>query len=88
MVETVVKGTQNTSNEVPVFPATVTEIVPLEAPAGTLAVMLVDVLAVTLAVTPLNLTRLLAAVVLKFVPESVTIVPAEPEAGENEVIVG
>ena len=68
---------------------TVTEIFPVIVPAGTVVVMLVAVLAVTVAVWLLkNFTTLLAGVVLKFVPVMVTDVPIGPETGENEVMVG
>ena len=67
---------------------TVTVIAPLVAPVGTEVVMLVVVLAVTVAAVPLNLTVLLAEVVLKFVPVIVTEVPNGPEVGLKEEIVG
>lgn len=66
--------------------AVVTVTRPVVAPAGTMAVMLVEVLAVTFAVVPLNLTLLLDGVALKFVPLIVTIVPSGPLAGANEVM--
>lgn len=72
-----------------VSPATVTLIVPeVGTPNGTVTVILVVVLAVTVAATPVNFTMLLAGVALKFVPVIVTGVPAMPEAGENEVMDG
>lgn len=71
-----------------VFPATVTAIGPVVAAAGTLTVMLVDVLAVTVAVVPLKLTRLLAGVALKSVPVIMTVEPMGPEIGVKEVMVG
>jgi hypothetical protein len=46
------------------------------------------VAAVTVAVVPLNLTTLFAGVVLKFVPEIVTVAPTAPFDGENPVKVG
>ena len=73
---------------VAVFAPTVTVIVPLVAPAGTLVVMLVAELAVAIAVTPLNCTRLLAGVRSKLVPVMVTGVPTEPLNGVKLVIVG
>ena len=73
---------------VAVFPATVTVIAPVVAPAGTVVVKDVAVLAVTIDVVPLNATVLLAAVVLKFVPVMVTVVPTGPEAGVKVVMVG
>lgn len=70
------------------FPPTVTEIVPVVAPTGTVVVIVVDVLAVTMAVVPLKLTVLLAGVRSKFVPVIVTVVPMGPEAGVKAVMVG
>ena len=66
----------------------VTEIVPVVAPAGTVVVMLVAVEAVTVATVPLNLTILLACVVLKLVPVMVTVAPTCPLVGLKELIVG
>jgi hypothetical protein len=73
---------------VAVWPATVTAIVPLVAPGGTVVVMPVDVLAETTATVPLNLTVLLAGVGSKLVPVIVTIVPTIPPPGEKFVITG
>ena len=73
---------------VAVLPATATVIFPVVVPNGTAVVILVAVLAVTLAVIPLNCKVLLAGVVLKFVPVMVTVVPIEPAAGVKEVMVG
>jgi len=67
---------------------TLTLITPEVAAAGTVAVKLVAVLAVTVAIVPLNVTILLAGVALKFVPVMVTAVPAGPLRGANKVIVG
>jgi len=68
---------------------TVTEILPVIAPLGTVVVMLVVVLAVTTAVLSLkNFTTLFAGLVLKFVPVMVTDAPIAPEAGLKDVIVG
>ena len=50
--------------------------------------MLLDVLAVTTAFTPLNFTSLLAAVGLKLAPVSVTELAIAPEEGENDVMAG
>ena len=58
------------------------------APDGTLVVILVEVLAVTKADVPLNLTRLLAGLILKLTPVKVTIVPTVPLPGLKEVICG
>ena len=74
--------------EVATWLSTSTVILPVLLPAGTLTVRLVAVAAVTVAVVPLNFTRLLAAVVEKLVPVRVTVVPTIPEVGENPVRVG
>lgn len=71
-----------------VLQSAVTATVPVVAPDGTVVVMLVAVLAVTIAVVPLNLTLLLAGVALKFVPMMVMVVPTLPLGGLNEVMVG
>lgn len=73
---------------VAVFPPTVTVIFPVVAPAGTVVVILVVVLAETTAVVPLNFTVLLAGVALKFVPVMVTLVPTGPLEGVKLVMVG
>jgi len=73
---------------VTVTPLVVTEIVPSVAPAGTEVVILIAVEAVTTANVPLNLTMLFDGVVLKFVPEIVTIVPTAPSVGSKLVMVG
>ena len=74
--------------EVTVVPATATAIGPVEAPAGTVTVMLVELLVITVAAIPLSVTVLLAGVVLKLVPEIITVVPTGPDVGEKEVMVG
>jgi hypothetical protein len=71
-----------------ICPTTSTVILPVVAPKGTVVVMLVAELAVTVAVAPLNCTTLLAGVALKLVPVMVTVVPTEPVLGVKEVIVG
>ena len=73
---------------VPVWPLTVTVIVPVVAPTGTEVVILVVVLAVTIATVPLNLTILFAGVVSKFVPVIVTDVPTPPLVGLKLVMAG
>jgi hypothetical protein len=70
---------------VTVPPEVVTEIVPVEAPGITNPTSVSPLLDITNAVTP---PILKAEAVLRFVPTIVTKVPAEPEAGENEVIAG
>jgi hypothetical protein len=83
-----VDDTVKLSALVAVWPLTVTEMVPLEAPAGTVVVMLVVVEAVTVAVMLLlNFTMLLAGVVLKPVPVIVTVAPIAPLVGVKEVMV-
>lgn len=72
-----------------VAPPTSTVIVPVVAPAGTAVTILVVVgVPLIAAVTPLNLTILLAAVVLKLVPVMVTEEPTLPAIGLNPVMVG
>ena len=74
--------------DVALLPWTVTTIDPVVAPAGTVAMIWVDVLLVTTACVLLKVTVLLAAIGLKLVPEMVTDVPTGPLEGENPVIVG
>ena len=71
-----------------VMPLTVRVIGPVAAPEGTEVVILVDEDAVTVAEIPLKVTELFAGVVLKFVPEMVTVAPSAPLAGVNPVKVG
>src|SRR3989442_337907 len=66
-------------------PGVATLIGPLEAPAGTVAVIAVAELTVKLALTLLNST---AVAPLKLVPLMVTVVPTPPLVGEKLVIVG
>ena len=73
---------------VAVWPPTVTVIAPVVAPEGTEVVMLVLVLVVTVALVPLNITVLFAALALKFVPVIVTDVPTGPLVGLKLVMVG
>lgn len=73
---------------VAMFDPTVTVIVPVAAPVGTVVVMLVDVLAVATAVVPLNFTILFDRVGSKFEPKIVTGSPTIDDVGVNEVIVG
>jgi hypothetical protein len=69
----------------PLPPASLTEIGPVEAEAGTVAVILVSELTVKVAAPPLNAT-LVAPVNAD--PSIVTFVPIVPEAGVNEEITG
>ena len=69
-------------------PPTITEIVPVVVPLGTVTVRLVEVDAETVAATPLNLTVLFERVALYPVPLIVTVVPTAPAAGEKPEMVG
>lgn len=62
-------------------PLTVNEIVPVVAPAGTMAVKLVVVDERTTASIPLNLIILSVGLVLKLVPLMVTVAPTAPLVG-------
>lgn len=73
---------------VAVIPFTVTVIFPVVAPAGTVVVIDVAVLAVTTAVVPLKFTVLFGGVVLKLVPVIVTVAPMLPLAGVKLMMVG
>ena len=64
---------------------TVTDTRPVVAPAGTDTVRLEVVADVTAAVTPLNLTKLLAGVALKPEPSIVTLDPTGPLTGSKPV---
>jgi hypothetical protein len=66
-------------------PGVVTQIFPVVAPLGTVAVIFVEDFTVNVAEAPWNVT-LVAPV--KFVPVIVTVVPTGPEVGEKEVTVG
>lgn len=74
--------------EVPVNPPTVTAILPVVAPLGTVTVRDVVVCAVTVAVTPLNVTVFCPGVALKELPDIVTVVPPVPDVGEKLLTVG
>ena len=67
---------------------TVTTTLPVVAPAGTGAVMLVALHAVGVAVVPLNVTVLVVCVAPKFAPLIVTEVPTDPDIGLRLLIVG
>lgn len=67
---------------------TVTVITPVVAPVGTEVVILVSVLAVTVAAVPLNFTVLSADEGPKLVPAIVTVVPTGPVLGSKLVMVG
>jgi hypothetical protein len=66
----------------------VTTTLPLVAPAGTVAAMLVLFQLVAVAAVPLKVTVLLPCVVPKFVPVIVTGVPTAPVFGLTVLIVG
>lgn len=70
------------------IPFSVSEIFPVVAPSGTTVVMLVEVAALTMAVTPLNATILLAGVALKFEPLIITVAASAPLDGLKVVMVG
>lgn len=74
--------------EVAVCPLTVTVILSVDASAGTVTVSDVAVTAVIVATLLLNVTTLFAIVVLKPVPERVTLDPVRPLVGKKLVIVG
>ncbi|MGA7827829.1 MAG: hypothetical protein WCA04_09220, partial [Geobacteraceae bacterium] len=76
------------AGDVAVLLPTITVTDPVVAPAGTVVTIWVAVELVTTAAVPLNITMLLAGVVLKLVPVMVTVVPGGPEDGAREVIVG
>jgi hypothetical protein len=85
----VIVGEASTSKFEPletVTPLVITEIGPSDAPAGTVAVILVDELNVAVAVIPLKNLTVTGA--LKFVPVIVTAAPTAPLTGEKLVIVG
>jgi len=79
-----------TVNSTPLLatPPAVTTTLPVVAPVGTVATMLVALQFVALATVPLNVTLLVSCDVPKFVPLIVTEVPTGPEAGLKLVIVG
>jgi hypothetical protein len=69
-------------------PPTVTNTVPVVAPAGTGATMLVALQLVGVAAIPLNFTVLVPCAAPKFTPVIVTGVPTTPDAGFNPVTLG
>src|SRR3989454_351287 len=69
-------------------PPTVTTTLPVAAPAGTDAVMLVALQLVAVAAVPLNLTVLDPCVAPKFAPAIVTEVPINPDVGFKLVMLG
>src|SRR6266404_2565574 len=69
-------------------PPTVTTTLPVVAPAGTAATMLVALQLVGVAVIPLNFSVLVPCTAPKFAPLIVTGVPTNPDAGFRLVILG
>src|SRR6266436_6136139 len=69
-------------------PPTVTTTLPVVAPAGTGATMLVALQLVGVAVIPLNVAVLVPCVAPKFAPVIVTDVPISPDAGFKLVMLG
>src|SRR5262245_51080873 len=68
-------------------PPTVTVTLPVVAPAGTVATMLVADQLIVVAIVPANRTTLAPCVAPKFVPVIVTDAPIDPMVGDNDVIV-
>jgi len=74
-----------------VAPFNDTEILPVVAPDGTVVVIRVDVIDVTVAAAPLNFTirtTEVASAGFKLVPVMTTVVPTGPDAGLKETIEG
>src|SRR5947209_6209093 len=69
-------------------PPTVTTTLPVVAPAGTGAIMLVALQLVGAAAVPLNVTVLVPCVAPKFAPAIVTDVPINPDVGFKLVMLG
>lgn len=69
-------------------PPTVTTTLPVVAPVGTSATMLVAVQLVGVVAVPLNFTVLVPCEAPKFAPVIVTVAPTNPEIGFNEVMLG
>ncbi len=85
-----IAGVGNTVKLFPLLatPETVTTILPVVAPEGTGAIMLVALQLEGDADVPLNLTVLVPCVEPKFVPVIVTEAPTDPEDEERLVILG
>jgi hypothetical protein len=86
----VMVGVDNTVNETPVLatPPTVTTTLPVVAPAGTVATMLVADQPVVAAVVPLKVMALVPFVAPKLVPVIVTDMATAPLVGARLVIAG
>lgn len=87
-VEVDVVVTVKSLEDVPVCPLTVTAILPVLAPEGTVTVSCVVVAAVTVAVVPLKVTVLFVVTALKLSPVIVTVIPTAPLAGVKLVTDG
>jgi hypothetical protein len=85
-----IAGVGSTVNVTPLLttPLTVTTTLPVAAPAGTGATILVALQLVGVAAVPLNVMVLVPCVAPKFVPAIVTIVPTGPEPGLRLVMEG
>jgi hypothetical protein len=70
------------------WPPTVTTTLPVLAPLGTVAVMLVALQLVTVATVPLKVTALVPCVAPKFVPVIITELPTVPEVGFRPPMLG
>jgi hypothetical protein len=86
----VMLGVGSTVNATPLLatPLTVTTTLPVVAPVGTFATMLVALQLEAVAAVPLNVTVLVPCVAPKFVPVIVTDVPTAPEVGLRLVMPG
>ncbi len=86
----VMLGVGTTVNDTPALdtPLAVTTTLPVVAPLGTDATMVVALQLVGVAAVPLNVTVLVPCVAPKFVPVIVTDVPTAPEVGERLVMLG
>jgi hypothetical protein len=86
----VIEGTVPTAKLSPLLatPPTFTTTLPVVAPLGTLATMLLALQLVTIAVVPLKATELLPWVAPKPLPVIVTTVPTGPDVGFRPAIAG
>jgi len=86
----VMLGVGSTVNDTPALetPLTVTTTLPVVAPLGTGATMLVALQLVGVAEIPLNVSVLVPCVEAKFVPVIVTDVPTAPNVGDKLVMLG
>src|SRR5260370_20451967 len=89
-METVLRGRASTVNLIPLLatPDTVTTTLPVVAPAGTGAIMVVALQLVGVAGVPLNCTVLVPWVAPRLVPVMVTDVPTAAEVGDKPVMLG